>query len=97
MSHEFPDFNSPLIKIEDAANQLMHFRMLPDIERAKNEIQKANLRSLEEYTGKTTQELNKAKPGVCEKYNALVEQFKDPNITLERIKELSQEVWNVVK
>lgn len=88
---------TPFQKIQDAANQLAHFKFLPTIEEAVEEIKKAKLVNLEEYTKCTREELEQSKPGICDAYNALVEKLKNPAVTLEEIKEVSKEVYKITR
>ena len=89
---QFEDLNGI---IRDSCNQLLAFQGFADIEVIKKWIIEADLQTLEVYTKKTREELEKAKPGVVDKYNALVVKLRESNFTYEEFKELMKEVWKV--
>ena len=95
MSHEFPSFESPQHLIVDSANQLYQFKFLRQLSLIKEEIQNTNFKTLQDYTGLTTEVLEKAKPGICEKYNALVQKIQAPDLTLEEYESIFKECWNI--
>ena len=39
----------------------------------------------------------KIKPGVCEKYNDLVNQLKNPDLTYENFQKITKEAWQVTR
>lgn len=90
-------FNSTENLIADSANQLMGYGYFEKdgIEKIRELITRNDLITIEEYTKKTTEELEKAKPGVCKKYNSLVEEIKNPSLTMERLKEIMKEVFEI--
>ncbi len=83
--------------INDSANQLMAFKFFDDITEIRKYIAEAKLKTLEEYTNKKKIELEKIKPGVCEKYNDLVNQLKNPDLTYENFQKITKEAWQVTR
>jgi len=81
--------------IIDSLNQLIAFKRFIGlgINEIKEVIKEAELKTLEEYTNKTTEELNAVQSGVCGKYNSLIKEIKNPDLTLERFKEIMDESW----
>ncbi|MFA6586183.1 MAG: hypothetical protein WCS86_03430 [Candidatus Paceibacterota bacterium] len=88
---------STKLKIEDSGNQFIMFKFFDDIVDIRKRILGANLKTLEEYTGKTREELEKVKPGVCVNYDSLIKEFKDPNLTYERFRQILDESWIVTR
>ena len=95
MHQEGIQFNNNLEIIQDAYNQLYCFHSFEDLDKIKELIKQEDLQNLEIYTKKTREELEKAKPGVVDKYNALVVKLRESNFTYEEFKELMKEVWKV--
>lgn len=95
MRQEGIQFNNNLERIEDACNQLYCFHSFENLDKIKELIKQEDLQNLEVYTKKTREELEKAKPGVVDKYNALVVKLRESNFTFEEFKELMKEVWRV--
>lgn len=83
--------------INDSVNQLIVFKRFIGlgIDEIKEVIKEAEFKTLEEYTGKTTKELNAVQPGVCEKYNSLIKEIQNPDLTFERFKEIMDESWAI--
>jgi hypothetical protein len=81
--------------VGDAGNQLMAFRWIEDIEEIRRLIKETNLKTIKEYTEKPKEKLELFFPGVCEKYDSLVAELNDPNLSYERFKEIMKEVWNI--
>jgi len=81
MSPESIPFESMKQMIGDAGTQFMRLNLgvfgKDKIEEIKNRIKNTDFKNLEEYTGKTKEELNREKPGVCEEYEAIIEGFKE--------------------
>lgn len=84
-------------KIEDSVMQVMQFKFFTDINQIKKLISETQFKTLEEYTGKTFAELNKVKPGVCEAYDALIVEFQNPDLTMERFTNILDEVYKVTR
>ncbi len=82
-------------KINDSANQFGAFKYFKNEQEIKDLIKENPLVSLEDYLSKTTEEIDKEKPGICEKYNDFVKEFMDPNISYDRIKYIINEVFKL--
>lgn len=81
--------------ITDRMNHLVQFTFLRrgrTIEEMKGFIRQAELKTLEEYTGKSTKELEKALPGVSATFNDLVCRLKKPNLTLKKLDKILEKV-----
>jgi len=50
-----------------------------------------HLKKLEDFTGKKTYELDKIKPGICARYNILIEKLKNPDLKYEDFEEITNE------
>ncbi len=70
------NLDGPLPLLQDASNQLLQFNYLPTIELINEYIKNADLKTLEEYTGKESDFFDSIWPGTCQKYNALVDELK---------------------
>lgn len=81
ISPEGIPFESMKQMIGDAGTQFMRLDLgmfgKDKIEDIKNRIKNTDFKNLEEYTGRTREELNKEKPGVCEEYEAIIEGLKE--------------------
>lgn len=86
------ELEKPYAKIQDAGNQLMQFRYFQDIEQIRKLVAGTDFKTLEEYVGKTTTELESVKPGVCVRYNELIAELKNPSLSLERFEEMIKEM-----
>lgn len=86
------ELEKPYARIQDAANQLIQFGLFKDIEQVKKLVAETNLKTLEEYTNKTTAELELVKPGVCARYNELIVELKNPDLSFERFKGMIEEM-----
>ena len=86
--------NLPSI-ISDAGNQLFAFRNLDDIEQIKELIKEADLKTLEQYTSLPREKLEFLDHGICDKYDSLIFELKNPNLTYERFEEIMKESWNL--
>ena len=87
--------------ITDAANQFFIFNIIEDEEDLKGAFltiqeKEGGLKTLEQWTGKTREELNKARPNICENYNALVERLKKPNLAVAEAREIYNEAIKVI-
>ncbi len=81
--------------IVDAGNQLTQFSFLPDFEMTKARIKETSFKTLEDYTGKTREELEKHRLGVCDAYNGWVKDIQDPNLTEEKFTLLMEEAFTL--
>jgi len=83
--------------IIDSVNQLVCFNRFVDsgIKEIRKQISEAKFKTLEEYTGKTTEELNAVQSGVCEKYNSLIKEIKNPDLTFAKFSEIMEEAWAI--
>ena len=84
--------------IKDSVVQLMCFKMEGirlGIDEIKKIISETELKTLQEYTGRTTEELNAVQPGICEKYNLLIKDIKDPNLNVGRFVQIMEEAWSI--
>ncbi|MBK8483857.1 MAG: hypothetical protein IPL31_05805 [Saprospiraceae bacterium] len=75
--------NSKGSMIEDSFNNLLMFIHYTDMEVVKGHINNGKVLTLEEYTEMTTEELERIEPGFTTEYNALVDKFKNPDLTYE--------------
>lgn len=90
-------FESNFVKIEDAGNQLTQFCYFKDIRQIRKLIAETKLKTLEEYLGKTTAELDSVKPGLCAEYNGLVAELKNPELSSENFQEIMKKAFEVVR
>ena len=95
LKQEGLNLNTPRSIINDAGVQFSGLNFFPDIDTIKKKIGEYPLETLEEFTGKSTEELNKMKPNICEKYNALIEELKSLDFTHERFKEIMKEAFEI--
>jgi len=84
-------------KIQDAANQIIAFRFFGDFEHTKKLIAETEFKTLEEYTDRTTADLEKVKTGVCGEYNALIMEIQSPNLTREEFDRIVKKVCEVTE
>ena len=84
-------------KIEDAINQFIAFPLFRDITEIKKLIADTHFKSLEEYTGKSREELETFKIGVCDAYDGIIPKLQDPNLTLEKLDDLKREMMAVIR
>jgi hypothetical protein len=97
MSIEKPlDLESPLAKIQDAGNQFVGFSFVKDFAQVKQLIGETKFKTLEEYTGRTTDELDAVRPGVCARYNKLVSDLQNPELTSEQLQAIMKEAVETV-
>lgn len=83
--------DSPGSMIEDSFNNLFMFINYTDMEVVKAHIQNGKVLTLEEYTLKTTEELENLEPGFAAEYNTLVDKFKNPDLTYDLLQILIDE------
>ena len=88
-------------KIMDASNQFVFFKGLEDEEHLKEmlaSVQKGEggFKTLEKWTGETTEKLERFRPGICGKYNVLVERMKSPSLTAEEAKKIAEEAMEII-
>jgi|GEM_PF-2647526 len=95
MSLEKPDLDNPNNLIMDSANQLMQFRYFPNFSTIKELIKQTDLVTLETYTGKTAEELEKIRPGLVKAYDSLVVKLKEPNLTSQEFAEIMKETYKI--
>lgn len=69
-------------------NQFGFLISYEDIKIIKKKIREKTFVSLEEYTGKTREELEAFKLGICDRYNDIIEKLKKSDFTLEELKQL---------
>lgn len=81
--------------INNAGNQFNAFRNFDDIEQIKKLIKEADLKTLEQYTSLTRGKLDFLDSGMCDKYDSLILELKNPNLTYERFNEIMKEAWNL--
>lgn len=82
--------------IVDSGIQLIAFQYCKNLESAKDLIIKSNLQNIETYTKKTREELEKAKPGIVDKYNAIVGKLRKLDFTFEEFQKIMEEARKVV-
>jgi hypothetical protein len=99
MKQEGMKFKDKFAIIEDAGNEIiaLSFFVQYGIEEVKKVIAENGLRTIEEYTGRETKELNAIKPRICEDYNKLISDLKSPDLTIERVKEILDELSILIK
>ena len=82
-------------KLQDSCNQVYGFKFSGDAEAVKKLVPKAELKTLEDYTEESRETLEAKWPGVCDKYDALIEELKGGNFDDERWQEILKEVWAI--
>jgi hypothetical protein len=85
------------LKIEDSINQFIAFPLFRDITEIKRLILETDFKSLEEYTGKTREELETFKIGVCDAYDGIIPKLQDPDLTLEKLDDLKKEMMAIIR
>lgn len=89
------NFDSIKDKINDSSTQFAAFQYYKNDQKIKAVIKENPLVTLEEYLNKTTEEIDKVIPGICEKYNDYVNKFMDPDISFEDMKDIINKVYNL--
>jgi len=88
----------PLSSIEkaivDANGQISQFQFY-EAEQVKEILRNTQLKSLEEYTGRTTEEIEQISPYVSAVYNDLIKELKEGLFDDSRLKEIIQEASDV--
>jgi hypothetical protein len=82
------ELKEEVIRAGEQFKQFQAITAMNRIEVVREFIMDAELQTLEEYTGVTAEALDAEMPGVREKYNALVRTLQDPNLTIERFKNI---------
>lgn len=95
-----PSFNMDSM-IKDATNQFFAFKNIEDEEDLRDVLKtiqegEGGFKTLEQWTGKTTEELNNFRHGICEDYNSLVEKLKNPNLSVSEAKKIGEEVFKLI-
>ncbi|MDO8565607.1 MAG: hypothetical protein Q7S04_00285 [Candidatus Moranbacteria bacterium] len=90
-------FESNAVKVEDAGNQLTQFSYFTDIDQIRKLIEETNFSTLEEYLGKSTAELDSVKPGICAKYNSLIVELKNPDLSFENFQAIMKKTFELVR
>jgi hypothetical protein len=83
--------NSTASKIEDSFNNLLMFINYTDMDVVKGHISNGSVFTLEDYTGYSTEELEKLEPGFAAEYNTLVDKFKNPDLNLKMLNSIIDE------
>ena len=82
--------------IVNSVSQLAAFRFArrakKSIAEIREMVKEAELKTLEEYTGRTTAELNDALPGICTRFNSLVEELKSPELSIEQFDKIIAQI-----
>lgn len=86
-------FSNPKLKIQDSNIQFTQLFEVFGIDKIKEIIK--NLKTLEDYTALSKEELEKVKPDICNKYNSLIKELQKEDLTIEKLKEIKKEVWNL--
>jgi len=84
-------------KIQDSANQLVCFWLFDDINKVKENIKQIEFKTLEDYTHLTTEELESYREGICDKYNALILEIQEPDLTMKRLKKIMKETFALTR
>ena len=83
--------------LEDAAGQIYQFAILMkagrSLEDIKEKIGETSFLTLEEYTGKTRDELETLSPGVCDAYDEWLRKLQEPYLTISEFNSLMEEAW----
>jgi hypothetical protein len=80
--------------IVDANNQVSQFQFF-SAEEAKIRLSEYDFKTLEMYTEKTYEEIEREFPGMCNRYNSLIEEFKNGEFDEVRFREIIQEVGDL--
>ncbi len=92
----YEDFSQTLeAKVQDSLNQFVGFILFNDVETVKKYVAKTKFQTLEDYLGKSREELERFKKGVCDKYNNIISKLQDPNPTLEKLAEIKKEIFEI--
>lgn len=85
--------------IMDSANQLIPFKfhLHEGMDRIRELIRTSDVKTLEEYTHKTTSELETLKPGVTTAYNDLVIKLRNPNLEESEFEEIMKEASRITR
>lgn len=88
-----PLFESIGAKIQDAGNQIIGLKYVDrtGLDAAKDMIRSEPLKTLEEYTGESANNLNAEKPGLAAAYNALIAEINACEFSSERLKEIIEQ------
>ncbi len=82
--------------LSEAKNQIVPFGLMlenedNDINFIREIIKESDIRNIEEFLNLSKEEINES-PELCDEYNKLVKEINDPDISVEKIKEIVDKV-----
>ncbi len=83
------------LRLQDSGNQINAFRLFRDLDEIKSLISQTEFFTLEDYLKETRETIDGKWPNICERYNALIEEFKKAEFDQVRFQEILKEAWEI--
>jgi len=80
-------------KLADSCNQIVTLKIFGSADAVRKQLHKIQFKTLEEWTEESRATLEAKWPGICDRYNALIEEFKNGNFDDARLQEIFKEAW----
>jgi len=86
--------------IEDSLNQIamigpMMERLYDTAEKVRVAVTKYPMRHLEDFKNKSAEVFEKEFPGICKKFNDIVDTLQKPDLTMEEVKHCRKEMREI--